>query len=71
MYPFRSPSVSLDASPDGDNKSGSVAWGGVSEGGSDGYVAGDEASSPTQHVRVQELPVGGEEREGNVEAVQE
>ena len=46
MYPFRSPSVGSNASPDGDNESGGVAQGGDGEGSVNGYVAGDEASSP-------------------------
>ena len=69
VYPFRSLSASSDASPDGDNESGSVAWRGDGEGSSDGYVAGDEASSPAQRLRVSELSVGGEEGEGDAEAV--
>ena len=69
MYPFRSLSADADASPDGDNKSGSVAWEGDGEGSTDGYVVGDEASSPAQRLRVLELSVGGEEREGDAEAV--
>ena len=69
VHPFRSLSAGTNASPDGDNESGSVAWGGDGEGSTDGYVAGDEASSPTQHLQVSELSVGGEEREGDVEAV--
>ena len=69
MYPFQSPSASPDVFPDGDNKSGSVAWGGDGEGSADGYVAGDEASSPTQHIQVSELSVGGEEGESDVEAM--
>ena len=40
----------VNAFPDGDNESGSVAWGGDGEGSVDGYVAGDEASSLAQHV---------------------
>ena len=59
----------MDAPSDGGNESGGIAWGGISEGGSDGYVAGDEASSPAQCLQVQELPVGGEEGESDVEAV--
>ena len=69
MHPFRSPSAGSNVSPDGDNESGGIAWGGDGEGSVDGYVAGDEASSPSQCVRVQELPMGGEEREGDVEAM--
>ena len=69
VYPFRSPSADADASPDGDSESGSVAWEGDGEGSTDGYVVGDEASSPAQRLRVSELSVGGEEREGSVEAV--
>ena len=46
MHPFRSLSVGLNVSPDGDNESGSVAWRGAGEGSVDGYVAGDEAPSP-------------------------
>ena len=69
MHPFRSPSAGLDVSPDGDNESGGVAWGGDGEGSVDGYVAGDEASSPAQRVRVQELSVGGEEGESDVETM--
>ena len=46
----RSLSVGLNVPSDGDNKSGGLAWPGDSEGSFDGYVAGDEASSPTQHV---------------------
>ena len=71
VHPFRSPSVGLNASSDGDNESGGVAWGGDGEGSVDGYVAGDEASSPSQCVWVQELPVGGEKGEGDAEAVWE
>ena len=56
------------ASDEGDQP-GDLAWRGDSEGSPDGYVAGDEASSPAQHVQVQELPVGGEEGEGDAEAV--
>ena len=69
VHPFRSPSAGTNASPDGDNESGGVAWGSDGEGSVDGYVVGDEASSPTQHFRMSELSVGGEEREGDVEAV--
>ena len=69
VYPFRSPSAGTDASPDGDNESGSVAWGGDGEGSTDGYVAGDEASSPAQCLQVLELSVGGEEGEGDVETM--
>ena len=69
VHPFQSPSAGTNASPDGDNKSGSIAWGSDGEGGADGYVVGDEASSPAQCLRVSELSVGGEEREGNAEAV--
>ena len=57
------------ASPDGDNQSGGVAWGGDGEGSSDGYVAGDEASSPAQRLQLSELSVGGEARESDLEAV--
>ena len=46
MHPFRSSSAGSNASPDGDNESGGVAWGGDGEGSADGYAAGDEASSP-------------------------
>ena len=46
MYPLGSSSAGSDASPDGDNESGGAAWGSDGEGGADGYVAGDEASSP-------------------------
>ena len=46
VYPFRSSSAGSDVSPDGDNESGGVAWGGDGEGSADGYAAGDEASSP-------------------------
>ena len=56
-------------SPDGGNESGGVAWGGDGEGSADGYAAGDEASSPAQRVRLSELSVGGETREGDVEAL--
>ena len=45
VHPFQSPSVGMDVSPDGDNKSGGVAWGSDGEGSVDGYVVGDEASS--------------------------
>ena len=69
MHPFQSPSVGTDASPDGDNESGGGGWGSNGEGSVDGYAAGDEASSPAQCLRVSELSVGGEEREGDVEAV--
>ena len=69
MRPFGSSSRGLNVSPDGDNKSGGVAWGGDGEGSSDGYVARDEASSPAQCLRVLELSVGGEEGEGDVKAV--
>ena len=69
MYPFQSLSAGLNASPDGDNKSGGVAWGSDGEGSIDGYVLGDEASSPAQHLQVSELSVGGEEGESDVEAV--
>ena len=69
MHPFRSPPASTDASPNGDNESGGIAWGRNGEGSVDGYVVGDEASSPAQHFRLLELSVGGEEREGDVEAV--
>ena len=69
MHPFQSPSAGMDASPDGDNKSGGVAWGSDGEGSVDGYIVGDEASSPAQRLRVSELSVGGEERKGDVEAV--
>ena len=69
MYPFRSPSASADTSPDGDNESGGVTWGSDGEGSVDGYVAGDEASSPAQRLRLSELSVGGEAREGDVEAM--
>ena len=48
VHPFRSPSAGSNASPDGDNESGGVAWGSDGEGSVDGYVAGGEASSPTQ-----------------------
>ena len=50
VYPFQSPSAGSNASPDGDNKSGGVAWGSDGEGGVDGYAAGDEASPPAQHL---------------------
>ena len=69
LHPFQSPPAGTNASPDGDNQSGGVAWGGDGEGSSDGYVAGDEASSPAQCLRVSELSVGGEEGEGDVKAV--
>ena len=69
VYPFRPSSADSDASPDGDNESGGFAWGGDGEGSPDGYVAGDESSSPTQRLQVLELSVGGEEREGSVEAL--
>ena len=69
MHSFRSSSMGADASPDGDNESGSVAWGGDGEGSVDGYAVGDEASSPAQRLRLSELSVGGEMREGDVEAV--
>ena len=69
VHPFGSSSAGSDASPDGDNESGGSAWGGDGEGSSDGYVAGDESSSPTQCLRVSELSVGGEEREGSVETL--
>ena len=46
VHPLGSPSAGSDASPDGDNESGGVAWGSDGEGGIDGYAAGDEASSP-------------------------
>ena len=69
MHPFRFPSVGSNVSPDRDNESGGVAWGGSGEGSVDGYVAGDKASFPAQHIQVQELPVGGEEGESDVEAV--
>ena len=49
MHPFRSPPASADASPNGDNESGGIARGSDGEGSVDGYVAGDEASSPAQH----------------------
>ena len=54
---------------DGDNESGGIEWEGDGEGSADGYVAGDEASSPAQRVRVSELSVGGEEGESDAEAV--
>ena len=46
VHSVGSSSAGSDASPDGDNESGGVAWGSDGEGGVDGYVAGDEASSP-------------------------
>ena len=46
VYPLGSSSTGSNASPDGDNESGGVAWGGDGEGSVDGYAAGDEASSP-------------------------
>ena len=46
MHSLGSSPAGSDASPDGDNESGGVAWGSDGEGGADGYVAGDEASSP-------------------------
>ena len=46
VHPFRSPPASSNASPDGDNKSGGFAQGSDGEGSTDGYVAGDEVSSP-------------------------
>ena len=46
VHPFGSSSAGSNASPDGDNESGGVAWGGDGEGSVDGYVVGDEASSP-------------------------
>ena len=69
VYPFRPSSAGSDASPDGDNESGGSAWGGDGERSPDGYVAGDESSSLTQCLRVSELSVGGEEREGSVETL--
>ena len=69
VHSFQSSSTGADASPDGDNESGSVAWGGDGEGSVDGYAARDEASSPAQRFRLSELSVGGEAREGDVEAV--
>ena len=69
VHSFQSSSMGVDASPDGDNESGSVAWGGDGEGSTDGYVAGDEASSPAQCLRVSELSVGGVKGEGDVKAV--
>ena len=69
MYPFQSPSVGMNASSDGDNESGGIAWGRDGEGSTDGYVAGDEASSPAQRLQISELSVGGEKREGDAKAV--
>ena len=46
VHSFRSSSTGADVSPDGDNESGGVAWGGDGEGSADGYAAGDEVSSP-------------------------
>ena len=69
MYPFQSSPMYPDEVTDGGDQPGDPAWEGGSDGGLDGYVAGDEASSPAQRVRVQELPVGGEEGEDDVEAV--
>ena len=46
LCPFRSPSAGSDASANGGDESGGVAWGGSGEGSVDGYAAGDEASSP-------------------------
>ena len=69
VYPFQSPSAGTNASSDGDNGSGGIAWGRDGEGSTDGYVVGDEASSPAQCLQVSELSVGGEEREGDAEAV--
>ena len=69
VYPFRSSSAGTNASSDGDNESGGIARGGDGEGSVDGYVAGDEASSPAQHLQVSELSVGGKEGEGDAEAV--
>ena len=69
MYPFQSLPTDLDAASDGGDQPGDSLWGRDGEGSPDGYVAGDEASSPAQHVQVQELPMGGEEGEDDVEAV--
>ena len=69
LYPFRSPPADSDASSNGGDESGGFAWGSDGEGSIDGYVAGDEASSPAQRLRVSELSMGGEERESDVEAV--
>ena len=69
MHPFRSPPGSADVSSNGDNESGGVARKSDGEGSVDGYVVGDEASSPAQHFQMSELSVGGEERESDVEAM--
>ena len=69
VYPLQSSPADSNATPDGGDQSGSPSWGGDGEGSFDRYVAGDEASSFTQCVRVQELSVGGEEGEGDVETL--
>ena len=69
MYPFQSSPTDPDAASDGGDQPGGSSWGRDGEGSPDGYVAGDEASSPAQRVRVSELLVGGEEGESDVEAV--
>ena len=69
LHSLQSLLMDPNASPDGGNEPEYPPWGGDGEGGFDGYDAGDEASSPAQHVRVQELSVGGEEGEDDVEAM--
>ena len=46
VHPLGSSSAGSNVPSDGGNESGGVAWGGDGEGSVDGYVAGDEASSP-------------------------
>ena len=50
MYPFQFSPVGSDAASNGDNKPGDPSWGGDGGGSIDGYVVGDEASSPAQHI---------------------
>ena len=69
MYPFQSSPTDLDAASDGDDQPGDPSQGRDGEGSPDGYVVGDEAPSLAQCVQMQELPVGGEEGEDDVEAV--
>ena len=69
MRSFQPSSADPNATPDGGDEPEYPPWGGDGEGGIDGYDAGDEASSPAQCVQVQELSVGGEEGEDDVEAV--
>ena len=69
VYPFQSLPMYPDAASDGGNESRGFPWGRGGEGSLDGYFAGDEASSPAQHVQAQELSVGGEEGKDDVEAM--